>query len=397
MVHRMRRREFLVETSRAALSSCLLPLVARSQGNQKSAELKSGTSPGNLIADLERLIPKLMEEAVVPGLSIAIIKDAKLLWRRGFGVKDSASKVPVDNDTVFEAASVSKTVFAYAVMKLCEKGVIGLDTPLTKYTPTPFLDGDRRLELITARHVLSHTSGFQDWRSGENPLKIHSTPGEKFSYSGEGYYYLQSVVTHLTGRVSQKACAKYEADLEVCATDIDAYMKANLLVPFGMASSGYVWTDSLGKHAAVPHDSWGKLSAKKKPTATDAARYASAGGLHTTPTDYAKFLIEIVEPKGSDAFRLNKKSLQEMVRPQVKLDEQQKIDGARSWALGWAIQERETGNVIVHSGGQDGFRSLAMASVERKSGFIILTNGDNGGKVINNQTLGGVMNRLFAG
>ncbi len=147
----------------------------------------------------------------------------------------------------------------------------------------------------------------------------------------------------------------------------------------------------------MPHDSGGKPSAKKKPTVTDAARYASAGGLHTTPTDYARFLIEIVNPKESDAFRLNKKSLQEMVRPQVKLDEQQKIDGAISWALGWAIQERETGNVIVHSGGQDGFRSLAMASVERKSGSIILTNGDNGGKVINNQTLGGVMNRLFAG
>jgi len=397
MVHRMRRREFLVETSRAALSSCLLPLVARAQGNQKSAELKSGTSSGNLIADLERLLPKLMEEAVVPGLSIAIIKDAKLLWRRGFGVKDSATKEPVDNDTVFEAASVSKTVFAYAVMKLCEKGVIGLDTPLTKYTPTPFLEGDRRLELITARHVLSHTSGFQDWRSGEKPLKIHSTPGEKFSYSGEGYYYLQSVVTHLTGRVNPKTCAKYEADLKVCATDIDAYMKGNLFVPFAMASSGYVWNDTLEKHAAVSHDSGGKPSAKKKPTATDAARYASAGGLHTTPTDYARFLIEIVDPKESDAFRLNKKSHQEMVRPQVKLDEQQKIDGASSWALGWAIQERETGNVIVHSGGQDGFRSLAMASVERKSGFIILTNGDNGGKVINNQTLGGVMNRLFAG
>jgi CubicO group peptidase (beta-lactamase class C family) len=105
----------------------------------------------------------------------------------------------------------------------------------------------------------------------------------------------------------------------------------------------------------VPHDSGGKPSDKKKPTATDAARNASAGGLQTTPTDYARYLGEIVDPKESDAFRLNKKSLQEMVRPQVKLDEQQKIDGASSWALGWAIQERGSGNVIVHSGGRTGF------------------------------------------
>ena len=174
-------------------------------------------------------------------------------------------------------------------------------------------------------------------------------------------------------------------------------MKRNLFVPFGMGSSGYVWNGIFERHAARPHDSEGKPFVKKKPTATNAARYASAGGLHTTATDYAKFLIEIVNPKESDAFRLSKKSLREMVRPQVKLDEQQKIDGASSWALGWGVQERETGNVIVHSGGNDGFRSLAMASVEKKSGFIILTNGDSGGKVIYNQALGEILNRLLAG
>ena len=391
----MHRRDFLVESSRAALVSCFAPPGAWAQTNHTPDETKDGTRWKTLIADLERLIPKLMEEAIVPGLSIALIQDGKLLWRQGFGVKDSASKEAVDDDTVFEAASVSKTVFAYAVMKLCEKGVIDLDTPLTKYTPERFLEGDPRLELITARHVLSHTSGFQDWRSGEAPLKIHFTPSENFLYSGEGYNYLQSVVTHLTGRVNLKDCARYEADLEVCATDIDSYMKRNLLEPFGMSSSGYVWNDRFEKHAAAPHDSQGKPVAKNQPKATDAARYASAGGLHTTPTDYARFLIEIVDPKENDAFRLSKKSLQEMLRPQVKLDEQQKIDGASAWALGWAIQERENGNVIVHSGGQAGFRSLAMASVDRKSGFIMLTNGDNGGKVIYNQTLGEVLNQLL--
>ena len=216
MWDRMRRREFLeflVESSRAAVSFSILALVACSRGNQQSAESKDGLPWKTLIADLEKQIPQLMEEGMVPGLSIAIIKDAKLFWRRGFGVKDSASKEPVDNDTVFEAASTSKPVFAYAVMKLCEKGVMDLDTPLTKYTSERFLEGDPRLELITARHVLSHTSGFQNWRSEEEPLKIHFTPGEKFLYSGEGYHYLQSVVTHLTGRVDPKVCATYEAGL----------------------------------------------------------------------------------------------------------------------------------------------------------------------------------------
>jgi CubicO group peptidase (beta-lactamase class C family) len=321
----------------------------------------------------------------------------KLLWRRGFGVKDSASKEPVDNATVFEAASVSKTVFAYASLKLCEKSVLDLDAPLTKYAPTLFLEGDPRLRLVTARHVLSHTGGFQDFRSRKEPLKIHFTPGEKFLYSGEGYYYLQSVMTHLTGRVDPTDCAQYEAGLEVCGTDIDPYLKRNLLGPFGMTSSGYLWNDTFAEHAARPHDVQGKSSAKKKPKPPDAARYASCGGLHTTASDYAKFLIEIVDHKGSDAFRLNKTSLKEMLRPQVRLAEGDKIDGADSWALGWAIQQRKTGNVIVHSGGQSGFRSLAMASVERKAGFIVLTNGDNGGRVFYHPAFVELMDRLLVG
>src|SRR5579859_3481555 len=116
----MRRREFLVQSSRAALGSSILPRVARAQGNQTSSGLKDGDARETMIADLDRQIPQLMEKTVVPGLSMVIIIDAKLAWRGAFGVKDSASKELVDNDTVFEAASVSKTVFAYAVMKLCE-------------------------------------------------------------------------------------------------------------------------------------------------------------------------------------------------------------------------------------------------------------------------------------
>ena len=338
-----------------------------------------------------------MDEAIVPGLSIALVRDGKLLWRRGFGVKDSASKEPVDDDTLFEAASVSKTVFAYAALKLCEQGVLDLDVPLTKYAPRPFLEGDERLGLVTARHVLSHTGGFQDFRSRKEPLKIHFTPGEKFLYSGEGYYYLQTAVTHLTGRVDPNDCAQYEAGLQVCGTDIDSYLKRNLLVPFGMTSSGYLWNDTFAKHAARPHDVLGKAFAKRKQKPPDVARYASCGGLHTTASEYAKFLIEIVAPKKSDAFRLNKKSLQEMLRPQVKLPDNEKIDGADSWALGWAVQQRKTGNVIVHSGGQSGFRSLTMASVERKSGFIVLTNGDNGGRVFYHRAFVELMDRLLVG
>jgi CubicO group peptidase (beta-lactamase class C family) len=396
MSDRMRRRDFLVESGRAAFGFSLLPLVRRAERKRQplSAERGETTLWETLINDLEKQIPKWMREAKVPGLSIAIIKGAKLGWRRGFGVKDNVSKELVDNDTMFEAASMSKPVFAYIVMKLCEKGVMNLDTPLIKYTSKRFLEGDPRLDLITARQALSHTSGFQNWRSEKEPLKIHFVPGEKFLYSGEGYYYLQSVVTHLTGHVNPKDCAKYDDGLEVCATDIEAYMKANLFAPFQMASSGYVWNDTLVRRMARPHDQSGNPTDNKKSTPASVARYGSAGALLTTATDYAKFVIEVIAPKQSDAFRLNKDSVKEMLRPHVK------IEGGQypaSWALGWQIFHNKNRDFIYHGGDNDGFHCCAVASVEGKSGFVAMTNGENGPEILKNLIMGNFMQEFLGG
>jgi CubicO group peptidase (beta-lactamase class C family) len=284
---------------------------------------------------------------------------------------------------------VSKTVFAYAVMKLCEKGVINLDTPLTKYTSERYLEGDPRLDLITARHVLSHTTGFQNWRSEAEPLKIQFTPGERFSYSGEGYSYLQSVVTHLTGHVNPKECDAFEAGLKVCATDFDAFMRVNLLAPFGMASSGYVWNDTFERSAARGHDTEGKPGRKRKAKATAAARYGAAGGLYTTPTDYARFLIEVINPKRGDAFRLHKASLGEMLRPQAK------INDSLSEALGWEIQHTEKGDFICHGGGNPGFSCFVVGSVARKSGLVAMTNADDGYRAIDRLLRGDIIHRFL--
>jgi CubicO group peptidase (beta-lactamase class C family) len=368
------RRQFLLESSRAALGLSGLSLAGCSRQESTTAASKDTHAPDAnwlaLIADLEKRLPTLLAQATtVPGVSMAVVADAKLQWRGAFGVKDFVSRAAVDHDTVFEAGSVSKTVFAYAVLKLCEKGVLSLDTPLTKYTSDRFLTGDARLDQITARHVLSHTTGFQNWRSKQEPLAIRFSPGERWDYSGEGYSYLQSVMTGLVGHVDPKHCKPFEDGLKVCATDFDAYMKANLLVPFGMTSSGYLYQEGMAR----PHDDKGRMNPDRKATSIDAARYGSAGGLHTTPTDYAKFLIEIIDPKPSDAYRLSASSLKEMARPQVK------ITDSISWGVGWAIEPGKAGgDIISHSGDNPGFKALTAASVERKAAFIIMTNGDRG-------------------
>jgi len=381
------RREFIVDGARIATASAVPPLLLRFGTSLRASTFGPG-GPDDF-QQLERLIPDLMTQAVVPGVSIAIIKDAHVVWHRGFGVQDADSRTPVDDDTVFEAASVSKTVFAYAVLQLCDRGTLALDRPLTEYTPERVIDSDPRLGQITARQILSHTSGFQNFRTRAEPLRIQFTPGERFEYSGEGYWYLQSVVTQLVGTVDPTACRSYEAGLRVCATDIDTYLKRNVLIPFQMGASGYVWNDALARHAARPHDEAGKPLPLARPTAIDAARYAAMGGLRTTALDYANFLIEVIAPRAPMEFRLARATRREMLQPQVK------VDDSKSWALGWEVEQTPRGNLIEHEGGQTGFLAFTAAAVDRRSGYIILTNSANGWKVFFDKRFVSLINRII--
>jgi CubicO group peptidase (beta-lactamase class C family) len=330
-----------------------------------------------------------MTELVVPGVGVAVIQQAKTVWQRGFGVTDAGSGVPVTDTTVFEAQSMSKPVFAYAVMKLRETGVIDLDVPLTKYTPDRWLTGDSRLDRITARHVLSHTSGLPNWRSKEEPLRINFTPGEQYRYSGEGYNYLQSVVTHLKGRVDPADCMKFELGVKICATDIESYMKAQVLTPLGMSSSGYAWDQPLESRLAHRHDEGGKPIAMVRPSPPAIARYGSAGGLLTTPAEYATFVSAVLQPRDGDPFRLGRATVAEMLTPQIK------VDGAVSWALGWAVAHPPGGDIIFHAGGITGAHCLAMASVPRQNGIVVMTNGQNGYKLIERLKTSVAVSRLL--
>ncbi|MBN1584175.1 MAG: beta-lactamase family protein, partial [Anaerolineae bacterium] len=176
-----------------------------------------------LITTLERQIPKWMARENVPGLSVALIDDAQVVWQRGFGFRDRDSKDPVTVETIFQAASLSKPLFAYAVLQWSRSGTIDLDRPLSTMLPEPYIPDDPRLQQITARNVLSHTPGFPNWRSKDQSLRIHFTPGERFAYSGEGYVYLQRVIEHLTGQ------------------RLDEWMQAQVLGPLNMPNSSYVW------------------------------------------------------------------------------------------------------------------------------------------------------------
>jgi CubicO group peptidase (beta-lactamase class C family) len=361
------RRTFLQRSSQATLALTLSPFEAL--GARQASGLQK------LTAALNQQIPEWMTAASVPGVSLVVIQHARIAWRRGFGVTDVVTRTRVTDETMFEAASMSKPVFAYVVLKLCEEGVLNLDTPLTKYTSQRFLDGDARLDLITARHVLSHTTGFQNWRTDKEPLAIRFTPGSQYQYSGEGYNYLQTVVTQLLKQPFER------------------YMRTRLFEPIGMKSSAYVWDDRAARRMARPHDAGGKPLDNKKSTPQSVARYGSAGALLTSPSDYARFVINVIDPPAAGRFRLKPESLREMLRPHVK------VEGGQypaSWALGWQIFHNASRDFLFHGGDNEGFHCGAVASVAGQSGFVVMTNGENGPQVLRNLLTAEAMQEFLA-
>lgn len=321
-----------------------------------------------VIEKIEKRTPPLMKELKVPGVSLSIVKNYELAWSKSFGVADAVAQGRLNNKTVFEACSMSKPFFTYLALKLVEQGKLDLDKPLCGYLAEQFFSAeDDDARLITARIILSHTSGMPNWRKGGEerggPLPVYFKPGTKFSYSGEGIYYLQRVVERITR--------------EPLAT----YAKRNLFDPLGLADTSFVWTENLAPQIATGHDPAGHCLKRSKYLHANAA-YT----LYTTPDDYAKFIIRIMKTNQADGFSLSDGMTNEMLTRQVRMDARDVIDrpgrslGLAAYrGLGWVIDSTITGDIVYHSGSnQTGFTCYAQFNRREGSSIVIMTNGKNG-------------------
>ena len=311
------------------------------------------------ISQLEKDIPEQMKRAGVPGLAIAVIRGGKTKWLHGFGSKDVKTGRRVTGETVFEAASLSKPLFTYGVLKLVEQGKLGLDIPLTTYLSKPFVAGDGRLAKITARIVLSHRTGFPNWPADDGSVPIYFTPGERFSYSGQGYIYLQRVVEQITGK------------------SLDQYMNAAVFTPLGMTSSGYVWRSDFDARTATGYDSAGKPDKLWKPTEA-----LAASSLNTTARDFALFVEAVLNGRG-----LKAATLREMETPVIALDpecricvkqEPKQLSKNLFWGLGWGIERQDGTDALWHWGDNGSFKAFVMADPKTKSGVVMFANSQNG-------------------
>ncbi len=340
----MQRSRFLLPLGVATALVLSSLLSACGGSDPPPAASEPAPAAPDLAAALDALIPEAMTEATVPGLAVAVVRAGELVYERAFGIASLTTGEPVTGSTVFEAASLSKPVFAYRVLELAEEGRLDLDRPLAELLDEPWVD-DPRLEQITARRVLAHSSGFPNWRPGRwgpspQPLTIDFEPGSRFSYSGEGYMYLQAVVEQLTGRPLAEELA------------------SSVLEPLGMTSSSFVWRAAYEKSAAIGHEADGEPADKFRPEAA-----LAAGSLHTTAADFANFLLAMLDPAADRNPMLTATS---------------EVGPGLSWGLGWGLEETAAGVLFWHWGDNETFKALVFGSRDAATAVVVLTNGKTG-------------------
>lgn len=298
-------------------------------------------------------IPAWMAKHKVPVIATAIIENGKIKQTRLFGKLDNGK--PVTANTLFNVASLTKPVTAIVTLILADAGQWDLDEPLYHYWVDPDLKTDPRYKKITTRILLSHQSGFPNWRSqnADKKLAFMFDPGTKYGYSGEGFEYLRHAVE-----------AKFQRTLQQLADSV-------LFKPLRMRSTRYGWSSALDStRFAEPHNDKGELILMKK-----VDQIIAADWLVTTIKDYAKFALSVVNQQV-----LSPRLFTGMVTPQVSM----KAGTIESMGLGWEVMRPlQNGEyLMIHTGADDGVKTMILLFPQTKRGIILFTNGNNGFDVI---------------
>lgn len=310
---------------------------------------------------LDTLVPQLLTKYKVPSITVSIIEDASIAWSGVFGEQSPATHA--NENTLYLCASITKPLTAEVFLRLTEQGKASLDEPMYRYYVDPDIKDDPRAKLLTPRHVLTHTTGFKNWRRmTQGVLRFVNDPGVEMGYSGEGFQYLVRFIEQ-----------KFDKPFNAIANEV-------LFTPLEM------------HHSSLVEQDWykGRLAWPKFPDGTWAEPFVrkealGAGGLHTNSVDYAKFLVGIMKNKGlsetmrKEQFRITMNQYEHCLGAVTKKETCPKSLG---FGLGWYVYDFENGRVIGHTGANLGERTLAVFSLEKKSGFVAMTNGANGNYVI---------------
>lgn len=322
---------------------------------------------------LERLTPEIqqiVENAKITGLAVVIINDNQIVYQNSFGAADKSTNRKNNQDTVFYAASFTKPLFAYAFLQLVEKKVFDLDKPVYTYLKKPIgeyekwkdLAGEKDFRRVTARMILSHSSGLPILRQLYNDkLSIIAQPTTRFYYSNEAINLLGFVVEEHTNR------------------KLEDIVRETVFEPLGMKRSGMIWRASFDDNFAFGYDKNEKLVGAQKRTSSRAA-----GSMVTTARDYAQFVLAMLKQEG-----LSKKSFKQMLTAQIAVESERGFGPLRdrfndqfkniklSWGLGWGLFESKDGPAFFHSGHTDGWQNYSVVYPKKKIAVILMSNSDN--------------------
>ncbi len=322
-----------------------------------------------------------MERHRVPGVSLAVIDDHRIVWARGFGTREVGSGQPVDTATLFLAGSISKPVFATGALRLVETGQLTLDADVNRSLESWKVPETRhtRDRPVTLRHLLSHTGGLTvhgfpgydvdaqlptvpeilDGAPPANtePVRSDTVPGARFTYSGGGYTVAQLVATDVTGE------------------PFPDLMRRLVLEPAGMVHSTFRNPPpaSRARRAAAGHERWDTPVEGRYHVYPEMA----AAGLWTTATDLARWAIAVSRAYRGEDGLLSPETAREMLSRQVQVGEDAGV-GEAAWGLGPALAGRGDSLSFRHGGRDEGFVATLSMWPATGRGLVVLTNGTSG-------------------
>ncbi|WP_321345186.1 serine hydrolase [uncultured Draconibacterium sp.] len=295
-------------------------------------------------------IEELLKDTNVPALGIGVIDNGKLTKVKVYGTLDQQKTAPYN--TIFKVASLTKPIVALTTLKLIDKGLLELDEPLYRYWIDPDIKNDKRYKKLTPKLILTHQTGFPNWRymTESNKLAFQFDPGTKYQYSGEGFEYLRKAIENKLGK------------------SIEELAKELLFTPLEMTDTRFWWDSEIDETRYAQN-----FNEKGENIATEKYYEANAAAnLLTTVEDYGKFLDHIINGAG-----LSENLYQQMIQHQVTLTEND------FFGLGWEILTGFSNDefALLHTGKDPGVSTLAIWFPKSKNGYLIFLNGDNVDKI----------------
>jgi CubicO group peptidase (beta-lactamase class C family) len=310
---------------------------------------------------LDRDIPKLLAERRVPSVSIAHIENGRIAFAVAYG--EQSPGVPATQRTLYNVASLTKPIAAEVVLRLAAQGKLSLDEPMHPVWTDPDVASDERHKLLTPRIALSHQTGFPNWRwmAKDKRLAFGHAPGRGVGYSGEGYEYFARFAEKKTGEPFQTLAEKL------------------VFAPAGIKDTSFTERPWFKGRLARPTNQEGKPI---KPTIR--STFLASDDIHTTATDYARFMISVMNRKGlTPELIAERERVQADTRPiHCTGTAEASCPYELGFGLGWEVHKYPGRTILWHTGADNGEFAVAFLNPDTRNGSVILTSSRRGMEVI---------------